>query len=89
MIYEIVTTEKFYKSFKKLDRQIQKMMKAWIEKNLVQAEDPRQHGKELTANQSGQWHYRIGDYRILAEIQDRKLVFILIDVKHRGEVYKK
>lgn len=66
MIYEIVTTEKFDKSFKKLDRQIQRMMKAWIEKNLVQAEDPRQHGKELTANQSGQWRYRIGDYRILA-----------------------
>lgn len=89
MIYEIVTTEKFDKSFKKLDRQIQRMMKAWIEKNLVQAEDPRQQGKELTANQSGQWRYRIGDYRILAKIQDRKLVLILIDVKHRGEVYKK
>lgn len=89
MIYEIVTTEKFDKSFKKLDRQIQRMMKAWIEKNLVQAEDPRQHGKGLTANRSGQWRYRIGDYRILAEIQDRKLVLILIDVKHRIEVYKK
>lgn len=89
MIYEIVTTEKFDKSLKKLDRQIQRMMKAWIEKNLAQAEDPRQHGKGLTANRSGQWRYRIGDYRILAEIQDRKLVFILIDVKHRIEVYKK
>lgn len=89
MIYEIVTTEKFDKSFKKLDRQIQRMMKAWIEKNLVQAEDPRQHGKGLTANRSGKWRYRIGDYRILAEIQDRKLVLILIDVKHRREVYKK
>lgn len=89
MIYEIVTTEKFDKSFKKLDRQIQRMMKAWIEKNLVQAEDPRQHGKGLAANRSGQWRYRIGDYRILAEIQDRKLVLILIDVKRRREVYKK
>ena len=89
MIYEIVTTEKFDKSFKKLDRQIQRMMKAWIEKNIVQAEDPRQRGKGLAANQSGQWRYRIGYYRILAEIQDRKLVLILIDVKHRKEVYKK
>ena len=89
MIYEIVTTEKFDKSFKKLDRQIQRMMKAWIEKNLVQAEDPRHNGKGLAANRSGQWRYRIGDYRILAEIQDRKLVLILIDVKHRREVYKK
>ena len=86
MIYEIVTTEKFDKSFKKLDRQIQRMIKAWIEKNLVQAENPRQHGKGLTANRSGQWRYRIGDYRILAEIEDNRLILILIDVKHRKEI---
>lgn len=89
MIYEIVTTDKFDKSFKKLDRQIQRMIKAWIDKNLVQAEDPRQHGKGLTANRSGQWRYRIGDYRILADIEDNKLVLILIDVKHRKEIYKR
>lgn len=89
MIYEIITTDKFDKSFKKLDRQIQRMIKAWIDKNLVQTENPRQHGKGLTANRSGQWRYRIGDYRILADIEDNKLVLILIDVKHRREVYKR
>ena len=87
MIYEISTTEKFDKSFKKLDRQTQRIIKAWIEKNLINCENPRIHGKALTSNRSGQWRYRVGDYRILAEIHDDKLVLILIDVGHRRDIY--
>ena len=87
MIYEISTTEKFDKALKKLDRQTQKIIKAWIEKNLINCENPRIHGKALTANSSGQWRYRVGDYRILAEIHDNKLVLILIDVGHRKDIY--
>ena len=87
MIYEISTTEKFDKAFKKLDRQTQRIIKAWIEKNLINCENPRIHGKALTANRSGQWRYRVGDYRILAEIQDDKLVLIFIDIGHRKDIY--
>ena len=76
MIYEISTTEKFDKALKKLDRQTQRIIKAWIEKNLINCENPRIHGKALTSNRSGQWRYRVGDYRILAEIHDNKLVLI-------------
>ena len=82
MIYEISTTEKFDKALKKLDRQTQRIIKAWIEKNLINCENPRIHGKALTSNRSGQWRYRVGDYRILAEIHDNKLVLILVDVGH-------
>ncbi|RKW53563.1 MAG: type II toxin-antitoxin system RelE/ParE family toxin [Lachnospiraceae bacterium] len=87
MIYEISTTEKFDKALKKLDRQTQRIIKAWIEKNLINCENPRIHGKALTANRSGQWRYRVGDYRILAEIQDDKLVLIFIDIGHRKDIY--
>ena len=88
MTYKIVTTEKFDKAFKKLDRQTQKIIKAWIDKNLTDCENPRIHGKELTANRSGQWRYRVGNYRILAEIQDDKLVLVFIDVGHRSIIYQ-
>jgi len=87
MTYEISTTEKFDKALKKLDRQTQRIIKAWIEKNLINCENPRIHGKALIANRSGQWRYRVGDYRILAEIHDNKLVLILIDVGHRKDIY--
>ena len=87
MIYQIVTTDKFDKSFKKLDKQTQKIIKAWIEKNLVGCENPRIHGKGLTANKSGQWRYRVRDYRILAEIRDNELVLVLVEVGHRSRIY--
>ena len=87
MIYQIVTTDKFDKSFKKLDKQTQKIIKAWIEKNLMGCDNPRLHGKWLTANKSGQWRYRVGNYRILAEIRDNELVLVLVEVGHRSRIY--
>lgn len=88
MTYEIVTTARFDREFKKLDRYTQRMIKAWIEKNLVGCLDPRQHGKGLTANRSGQWRYRIGDYRLICEIQDNELIILALTVGHRRDVYE-
>ena len=88
MTYKIVTTDTFDKAFKKLDRQTQRIIKAWIDKNLMGCENPRIHGKGLTANRSGQWRYRVGDYRILADIRDDEIVLVLIDVGHRSRIYE-
>lgn len=88
MKYGVETTERFDKEFKKLDRYTQRMIKAWIEKNLVECMNPRQHGKGLTANRSGQWRYRIGDYRLICQIQDNKLVILALSVGHRREIYR-
>lgn len=88
MKYSVETTERFDKEFKKLDRYTQRMIKAWIEKNLVGCMNPRQHGKGLTANRSGQWRYRIGDYRLICQIQDNKLVILALSVGHRREIYR-
>ncbi len=68
MIYQLLTTDKFDRSFKKLDRQTQRIIKAWIVKNLMNYTNPRLHGKGLTANRSNGWRYKVGDYRILADI---------------------
>lgn len=86
--YSVETTPKFDKEFRKLDPYTMKMIKAWIQKNLIGCEDPRVHGKPLTANKSGQWRYRIGDYRLLCQIEDDKLVILALSIGHRREVYK-
>lgn len=88
MMYHVETTPRFDKEFKKLDRYTQRMIKAWIEKNLVNCEDPRSSGKGLTANRNGQWRYRIGDYRMICTIQDDKLVILALSVGHRREIYQ-
>ena len=87
MSYSIETTERFDREFKKLDRYTQRMIKAWIEKNLVGCENPRSHGKGLTANRSGQWRYRIGDYRLICLINDNELVILALSVGHRRSIY--
>ena len=89
MTYDVETTARFDREFKKLDRYTQRMIKAWIEKNLVGCSDPRQYGKGLTANRSGQWRYRIGDYRLICEIQDTQLIILALSVGHRRNVYEK
>lgn len=88
MIYQVEVTIRFEREFKKLDRYTQRMIKSWIDKNLVNCADPRQHGKALTANRSGQWRYRIGDYRLICQIQDQELIILALSVGHRREVYQ-
>ena len=88
MSYSIETTARFNKEFKKLDKYTQRMIKGWIEKNLVGEENPCRHGKGLTANRSGQWRYRIGDYRLLCHIDDGKLIILALSVGHRREIYE-
>ena len=88
MTYQVETTTRFDREFRKLDKYTQRMLKAWISKHLIGCTDPRQHGKGLTANRSGQWRYRIGDYRLICEIQDDKLIILALSVRHRREVYQ-
>lgn len=87
MKYEVELSERFKKEFRKLDKYTQKMIRAWINKNLVGTENPRLHGKGLTANRSGQWRYRIGDYRLICNINDNKLIILALSVGHRRDVY--
>lgn len=87
MKFQVLTTERFEREFRKLDRYTQRMLKAWIDKNLVGCTDPRQHGKALTANRKGQWRYRIGDYRLICALEDEELVILALSVGHRREVY--
>ena len=85
--YDVEVTERFKREFKKLDKYTQKIIRGWIDKNLVNTTDPRQHGKGLTANRSGQWRYRIGDYRLICTIDDDKLVILALTVGHRSKIY--
>ena len=82
MRYTVEYTSKALKSLKKLDKPVLLMIKSWIEKNLVGTTEPRRHGKGLTSNR------RVGDYRIIADIEDEKLIILVVEVEHRSRVYK-
>lgn len=87
-MYHVEFSKAALKELKKLDQNTARLILGWIKKNLEGCEDPRLHGKGLTANRSGQWRYRVGDYRLLAEIQDDKIIILILHIGHRSEIYK-
>lgn len=88
MRWTLHTSKHFDKDFKKLDRYTQRIIKGWITKNIASAENPRAFGKPLTGNLAGLWRYRIGDYRLIAEIKDDCFVILALAVRHRREIYR-
>lgn len=88
MAYRVEYTSAALKQLKKMDRFDARLIVSWIDKNLEGCEDPRVHGKGLTANHAGEWRYRVGSYRILCVIQDDRLVIEVFSVGHRSTVYE-
>ena len=86
-MYKVEYTKTVIKILGKLDSFTRRIILEWIEKNLVGCENPRIHGKPLSANRKGQWRYRVGDYRIIAEIRDNELIILVINIGHRREIY--
>ena len=87
MTYHVEYLKSVQKTLEKMDKYTKRILFEWIDKNLEGCTDPRAHGKPLSANRAGQWRYRVGDYRIIADIQDGKLVILVIAVGHRREIY--
>ena len=87
MSYDVRFTERADWELRKLDMPQRAQMMAWIKRNLIDCEDPRRTGHALTGDLSGLWRYRVGDYRIVAEIHDNELVILVVEVGHRRNVY--
>lgn len=79
--------EKAKKEFLKLDKPIQKKIQNFIVK-LQRMKNPRSSGKALVRNLAGRWRYRVGDYRLVCEIEDEKILVTVLHIAHRREVYK-
>ncbi|CAB0486559.1 type II toxin-antitoxin system RelE family toxin [Corynebacterium diphtheriae] len=86
MAWEISFSPRAVKSFKKLDTGEQRRVSKFL-REVGALEDPRLRGKALTANKSGLWLWRVGDYRIIADIVDARVVVVVVDVGHRSKVY--
>ena len=70
-----------------LDRPIRNRIRKYID-DLETLPNPRLRGEPLKGNLSEYWKYRVGDYRIVCEIQDQKLVILVVKIGHRRDVYK-
>lgn len=89
MIYHVEFTKSVYKTLSKLDKYTANMLINWISDKLDGTNNPRIHGKALSSNLVGLWRYRVGDYRIIAKIEDGKLIILIVAIGHRREIYDK
>jgi mRNA interferase RelE/StbE len=70
------------KDVKKLDPQIQREILNYMERHIAKADDPRTFGKPLRHSKFGLWRYRLRDFRIICQLQETKLVVLVVSVGH-------
>lgn len=76
------------KDLKKLDRQVQVRILAFLRERVARLENPRTIGEALAGAPLGNyWKYRVGDWRIICDIQDTRIVVRVLRVGNRREVY--
>ncbi|GAA1688802.1 type II toxin-antitoxin system RelE/ParE family toxin [Glycomyces endophyticus] len=83
--YRIDFSEEASKGLSKLDKQVQKRILLAVDKLRT---NPRPDGVKKLKGGSNEWRIRVGDWRIVYEIHDGRLVVIVLDVDHRSKVYK-
>ncbi len=77
------------KDLKKLDRPVQKRLVDFLKLRLAQMDNPRAIGEALAGNALGNyWKYRVGDWRLICDIQDQRIVVRVLRVGNRREVYR-
>ena len=83
MSYILVYTKRSVKDINKLDKQVKKRIKESLEKY---SNDPFYYSEKLTLPKLGNYRFRIGDYRVIFDIEEKKI--IILRVGHRSEIYK-
>ena len=78
---------KALKDAKKLDKTARKRIVNYLEDRVLVDGNPYKVGKPLKGNKSGLWRYRVGDYRILCQIEENRLVVLVVAVGHRKDIY--
>jgi mRNA interferase RelE/StbE len=89
LAWTIEYTETARRQLRKLDKQAARRILNFMDERVAKAGNPRDLDKALTGESLGvYWRYRVGDFRIICDIQDGKLCVLVIRVGNRREVYK-
>ena len=76
------------KELKKLDRSVTARIVKTLEQRIAILDDPRTLGSALVGEHAGYWRWRIGEYRVVARIEDARVLILAVRVAHRREVYR-
>ena len=88
MAWTVEYAESAKKQLRKLDKASARRIVDFMDERVGESEDPRQSGKALKGPLGDLWRYRVGDFRILRDIQDGKLTVLVLQIGNRREVYR-
>ena len=89
MAWTIEYTETAQKQLRKLDPPIARRILDFMDERIAGSGEPRSSGEALTGPTLGLfWRYRVGDYRIICDIQDGALRVLVIEIGNRREIYR-
>ena len=76
------------KKLHKLEKHVKQRIVDYFEQNVLTQKNPRIKGKPLSGKLAGHWSYRVGNFRVLTQIQDNEMIILAVGVGHRRDVYK-
>ena len=89
MAWRIEFDDAAKKDLAKLDKQVARRIATFLRERLAVLDDPRSIGEALKGSRLGElWKYRVGDYRIIAHIEDGQLRILVVRISNRREVYR-
>jgi mRNA interferase RelE/StbE len=88
LVWAIEFDEAAKKELAKLDRQVAQRLLDFLTQRVISLKDPRSVGQALKGSKLGEfWKYRVGDFRIIANIQDQKMIILVLRVGNRRVIY--
>jgi mRNA interferase RelE/StbE len=87
LAWRIEFAESAQKQFAKLGRESQTRIRKFLRERIAPSEDPRDYASPLRSTLAGLWKFRIGNYRIVAEIRDEEVLVLVLRVGHRKNIY--
>ncbi len=87
LVWTIKFDKRALKELKKVDKKVQKDIVNYCRSRLETDKNPRRFGKELKGGFKGLWRYRVSDYRVVCQIEDKTLTILVLRVAHRRHIY--
>ena len=88
MVWTIKYTDTAKTLLRKIDKQAARSIVKYMDERVAVLENPREKGQALTGPLGGLWRYRVGDFRIICDIQDGYLCVLVVKIGNRREVYR-
>jgi mRNA interferase RelE/StbE len=88
LAWTIEYAETARKQLRKLDKPAARRIVDFMDERIARSDNPRELGKALKGSLGDLWRYRVGDYRVLCDIQDGVLTVLVLQIGNRREVYR-